>query len=239
MRVLSKEHRAELKRLGDEHRLTRAEAAEHIFKAYLESEYKDVTQTDNTNTVGQTQNLISLEARIKALENQIEIIEDQIPGINQPAAMPETEDNEGAVLELEIELDNSEGMDSQPVDIPEAVVIDGLILEPDDSEDKDTTQTDNTNTEQEVEPPGAILDQPTVESISDFLDGIDPKNITVPERDRIVLKLYEQFPGKTQAKDRIKVLNDAGILFNGQPWTTKQYSDQLNLARKRQKSGVK
>jgi hypothetical protein len=230
MRVLSKEHRAELKRLGDEHRLTRAEAAEHIFKAYLESEHTDVTQTDNTNTVDQTQTLISLEARIKALENQVEIIEDQIPGINQPDDMPKTEDNDGAVLELEIELDNSEGADSHPV------VIDGLILEPDDLEDKDITQTNNTNTEQEVEPPGAIPDQLTGESIPDILDGIDPENITVPDRDRIVLKLYEQFPGKTQAKDRIKVLNDAGILFNGEPWTTKQYSDQLNLARRRQKS---
>lgn len=74
------------------------------------------------------------------------------------------------------------------------------------------------------------------ETQTDILEGIDPENISVEDRDRLVLKLYEQFPEKKQAKDRIKALNDAGIFFNGEPWTTKQYSDQLNLARKRQKS---
>ena len=44
---LSQEHRAELKRLGNEYRLTRAEAAEHIFQTYLQSDNKGTTQTYN------------------------------------------------------------------------------------------------------------------------------------------------------------------------------------------------
>ena len=78
-------------------------------------------------------------------------------------------------------------------------------------------------------------DQPTGESISDILDDIDPNNITMEDRDRLVLKLDEQYPGKTKADYRIKILNDAGILFNGEPWTTKQFSDQRVRARERAK----
>lgn len=81
---LSESHRAELKRLGDEHRLTRAEAAEHIFQIYLQSENKDATQTHNTNieSLSKTRATIeALEARLKALEEKdskpAEIIEDQ------------------------------------------------------------------------------------------------------------------------------------------------------------------
>ena len=81
---LSKEHRAELKRLGDEYRLTRAEAAEHIFQAYLQSDNKDVTQTHNINTGQLAENLATikaLDARLKALEEKarIEKIEAQVP----------------------------------------------------------------------------------------------------------------------------------------------------------------
>jgi len=72
---LSQEHRAELKRLGDEHRLTRAEAAEHIFKAYLESDNTGVTQAYNINTVQVSEihaAIEALDARVKALEsNQV------------------------------------------------------------------------------------------------------------------------------------------------------------------------
>jgi len=227
---LSQEHRAELKRLGDEYRLTRAEAAEHIFKAYLESDNKDVSQAYNINTdqVSEIHAAIAaLEARVKILEerglNQPEEKKGQEQDIEPPVDIFETVDNDGDVLELELELvDESEDMDS-------------LVLEPDDSEDKDVTHTDNTNAEQKVKPPGAMQDHPAEKSISNLLDSINPENITREDRDRLVLKLYEQFPGKTQAKDRIRALNDAGILLNGEPWTTKQYSDQLNLARKRAK----
>lgn len=72
---LSQEHRAELKRLGDEYRLTRAEAAEHIFQVYLQSDNKNVTQTQNINTEQKAETratIEALEARIKALENQAE-----------------------------------------------------------------------------------------------------------------------------------------------------------------------
>jgi len=172
---LSQEHRAELKRLGDEYRLTRAEAAELIFKAYLESDNTDVTQTYNIN-------------------------KDQVSAIH------------AAIEDLDARLK----------------VLESNQVEPDN---KHATQTDNTN--MESQPEKSHEQEP--ETQTDILEGIDPENVTVEDRDRLVLKLYEQFPEKKQAKDRIKVLNDAGILFNGEPWTTKQYSDQLNLARKRVK----
>lgn len=172
---LSKEHRAELKRLGDEYRLTRAEAAEHIFKAYLGSDNKDVTQAYNINT-------------------------DQISEI------------QAAIEALDIRLTALEKKDSNQADDIKA------------QEPEETT------------PPAIEYpDQPTSKSIPDILEGIAPENITREERDQLVLKLYEEYPDKAQAKDRIRVLNDAGILLNGEPWTTKQYSDQLNLARRRVK----
>nr|WP_320193592.1 hypothetical protein [uncultured Desulfobacter sp.] len=70
---LSQEHRAELKRLGDEHRLTRAEAAEHIFQAYLQSDNKDVTQAYNINTDQISEIHAAIEdlgTRLKALESK-------------------------------------------------------------------------------------------------------------------------------------------------------------------------
>ena len=86
-----------------------------------------------------------------------------------------------------------------------------------------------------VERPGVMSDQPTGKSISDILDGIDPDNLTIEDRDRIVLKLQEVYPGKKQAQARVDILNNAGILFNGEPWTTKQFSDQRSMAKKRAK----
>lgn len=81
---LSQEHRAELKRLGNEYRLTRAEAAEHIFQTYLQSDNKGTTQTYNANIEALSQTsaaLEALEARLKALEERdskpAEIIDDQ------------------------------------------------------------------------------------------------------------------------------------------------------------------
>lgn len=91
---LSKEHRAELKRLGDEHRLTRAEAAEHIFNIYLQSDNKNITRTDNTNIGQQAKilaSIVSMQARLKALEekdlNHAEKIEERIP-VTDPAITP-------------------------------------------------------------------------------------------------------------------------------------------------------
>ena len=191
---LSQEHRDELKRLGEEHRLTRAEAAEHIFKVYLESENKNITQTYNIDTENQAKifDIIeSLQARVEVLENQIEKIEDREQDIETSLDIFETEDNDGIDLELEIELDDSENKDKQtdelgavieqPADIPEAIVYDGLILEADDSKDKNETQTDNMNKEYQVEPPDAMPEAevkdgqdedqtPTVEPAVDVLN---------------------------------------------------------------------
>lgn len=179
---LSQEHREELKRLGDEHRLTRAEAAEHIFKIYLESNNKNITQTHNTNTDQQTESsaiIESLEARLKALEergsNRAVIIKEPAPAI-----------------------------ESQP-----------------DQGKEEFKQAEH----QDIELP-------------DYLIDVNP-NMPIEERDKIILQLKEDFPSRSKdvAQKRIDMLNAAGILLNGKPWArTKQFSDQLNFARRRQEN---
>ncbi|WP_300462740.1 hypothetical protein [Desulfobacula sp.] len=89
-------------------------------------------------------------------------------------------------------------------------------------------------------------DKKNSENKPDFLDTIkekllsgDPGEISIEDRDRIIFHLYEEFPEKTQAQERIDLLNGADILFNGKPWTKKQFSDQLNLARRRKKARQK
>ena len=269
---LSQEHRAELKRLGNEHRLTRAEAAEHIFKIYLESENKDITQTHNANTDKQTETLAiieSMQARIEALEKQAGKTEDQTPGINQSDDMPETEDNDDIVLELAIEQDDSEDINSQtdesetvieqPLDIPGAIVYDGLVLEPDDSEELNQSEDQApviesesaVDTDPEVDAPEPVeppMQKPTpaakkisekqgemfdaAPDLPDYLIGLDP-NMTVENRHKIILRLAENFPGRENAHKRIDLLNAAGVLLNGKPWETpKQFSDQVSIARK-------
>ena len=270
---LSEGHRAELKRLGNEHRLTRAEAAEHIFKIYLESENKNITQAHNTNTDKQTETLAiieALEARIEALEKQAGKTEYQTPGINQSDDMPETEDNDGIILELAIEQDDSEDINSQtdesetvieqPLDIPGAIVYDGLVLEPDDfeelnqSEDQDPAIESESavDTDPEVDAPtlaevaeksakrisetqGQMFDDRPDQEIKlpDYLIDVDP-DMPVEERHKIILRLAEDFPGRKNAQMRINLLNAAGItLKDDKPWETpKQFTDQLSIARK-------
>jgi len=251
---LSHEHRAELKHLGDEHKLTRAESAEHIFQVYQQSENKEITQSNNTNTIDQTETIARLEfleARLKALENQAGKTED----------MPETEDNNGFVLEVAIEkdmdreIDVSETVIEQSMDTAEPVVYDDLILEPDNSEDKDITQTDNIKqkTETPVTPEPESTDKPIQESqteifdavpepvepkpdqnmgLPDYLIGVNPE-MTVEERHKIILRLAEDFPDRQNAQKRIDLLNAAGVLLGGKPWeTTKQFGDQVSIARR-------
>ncbi|MDX9963960.1 hypothetical protein [Desulfobacter postgatei] len=175
---LSQEHREELKRLGEVHRLTRAEAAEHIFQIYN----KNITQTHNTNTDQQTESsaiIESLEARLKSLEergsNQAEVIEEPAPAIES---------------------------------------------QPDQGKEK-FKQAEH----QDIELP-------------DYLIDVNP-NMPIEERDKIILQLKEDFPSRSKAiaQKRIDMLNAAGILLNGKPWArTKQFSDQLNFARRRQEN---
>ena len=66
---LSNEHRAELKRLGDEEGLSRADAAEYIFNIYLKSDDKTTTNTPDTSQSSEMTAVIhSLEKKIQALE---------------------------------------------------------------------------------------------------------------------------------------------------------------------------
>jgi hypothetical protein len=70
---LSQQHRNELKRLGDEERLTRAEAAEHIFNIYLQSNNKTITRTNQEqrkHTTESTAVIDALEQKIKQLEER-------------------------------------------------------------------------------------------------------------------------------------------------------------------------
>jgi hypothetical protein len=233
---LSQEHRAELKRLGDEHRLTRAEAAEHIFKVYLESDNKTVTQTNNINTNQQAETIViieAFEARLKALEekakNKAEKIGGQEQNIEPPVDIFETVDNDGAVLELEIELDESEDMGSQTDE--SEIVIDGLILEPEPEPTEkqiSETQAEMFDTIQEL-----VKSKPDQNmELPDYLIGVNPE-MTVEERHKIILRLAEDFSDRKNAQIRIDLLNTAGILLGGKPWrTTKQFADQLSIARR-------
>lgn len=195
---LSQEHRAELRRLGDEHRLTRAEAAEHIFKIYLESDNKNITHTHNTNTIQRAEilyTLASLEAKIKALEErdskQVKIIEDPAPAIE---SKPETPDK---------------GQKSaKPI------------------------------RETQIEIPGPKPDQNM--ELPDYLVDVNP-DMPIEERHKIILRLSENFPGRAKGipQKRIDMLNAAGILLNGKSWkTTKQFADQLSIARRWAKKQV-
>jgi len=224
---LSKEHRAELKRLGEEHRLTRAEAAEHIFQVYLQSDNnnnKTITRIDNTSMDYQTETLAILEDlkdRLKALEEkdlkQAGVIKDPVSAVEQPGA-----------------------------------VLSNLY-------DKDATQTHSTNIEAQVKPPVTPditpTDKPISETqaemfdagqepvkpkpkkntqLSDYLIGVNP-DMPIEERHKIILRLAEDFPGRGKGipQKRIDMLNAAGILLNGKPWkTTKQFGDQLSIARR-------
>ena len=243
---LSQEHRAELKRFGDEYRLTRAEAAEHIFQFYLQSGSKGVTQVYNSNTDQQAETraaIESLEVRIKALENQAKKTEETEQDVNQPDAMPEAEDNDSFILELAIEQDDSEDIYSQTGDTPG--------IEFDVIPDTEATNDQEENMMPEIDlgdfEDNDSVDQEPVEpkqdqgiDLPDYLIGVDP-NMSTEERSKIVLKLEKDFPTKGKgsrpnAQKRINLLNAAGVLIGGGPWKeTKQFSDQLNLARKRAK----
>lgn len=233
---LSKEHRAELKRLGDEHRLTRAEAADHIFKVYLESDNKAVTQTHNINISQQAETLAiieAFEARLKALEekaeNKAEKIEGQGQDIEPPVDIFETVDNDGAVLELEIELDESEDMGSQTDE--SEIVIDGLILEPEpEPTEKQISESQADLFDDDPEPVEPKPDQNM--ELPDYLVDVKP-DMPIEERHKIILRLAEDFPGRKNAQRRIDLLNAAGTLLGGKPWEkTKQFADQLIIARR-------
>lgn len=201
---LSGDHRAELKRLGDEHRLTRAEAAEHIFKAYLQSlentgdhSDKNITQTHNTNTdqMAETHAIIeSLEHRIEALEKKAE---NQAENNHTPCT----------VNPLAGDLGNGQAIDLQ------------APVEPD---------------------PLCETIGETKATLPDWLKDIGTKNMPIEQRDKIVLRLKDEFPERSKAiaQKRIDILNAAGVTLRGQAWTrTKQFTDQLNQARRRQKEG--
>ncbi|MBF0258669.1 MAG: hypothetical protein HQK62_07510 [Desulfamplus sp.] len=64
----------------------------------------------------------------------------------------------------------------------------------------------------------------------------DLQNLSIDDRDRIVLKLHALYPKQKHAQLRIDFLHENGVLFNGNPWTKKQFSDQLSRARERMKA---
>lgn len=149
---------------------------------------------------------------MKALENQTEKIEDLGQDIEPPMDIFEAVDNDGDVLELELEqMDETKNMDSQAGESKK--VVDGLILEPDDPK-----------LQKDIELPKYLVDVDT--------------NMPIGKRDKITLRLKKDFPGSRKGipQKRIDMLNAAGILLDGKPWeTTKQFSDQLTCARRRAK----
>ena len=285
---LSQEHRAELKRLGEEHRLTRAEAAEHIFKVYLKSENKDITETHNINTENQTETIATIEdlkARLKALEEkhskQTKVIEDLVSAVEEV----HLQDNLNNKHETQTDNTNNEYQVKPPDTMPDAKVKEGQdkdqtpVVEPSDAiSNKDATQTNNTNSKiaaevpatQDIKPisetqteiPAPIPGpKPKTESgadiqeqgqpikskqgqnmeLPDYLVDVNP-DMPIKERHKIILRLSEDFPGRAKGipQKRIDMLNAAGILLNGKSWkTTKQFADQLSIARRWSKKQVK
>ena len=80
--------------------------------------------------------------------------------------------------------------------------------------------------------------------LPNYLFDVNP-DMPIEERHKIILRLAEDFPGRGKdtrgnAQKRIDMLNAAGILLNGKPWkTTKQFADQLSIARRWSKKQAK
>jgi len=72
----------------------------------------------------------------------------------------------------------------------------------------------------------------------ELVKEIGPGEALIPDRDRLVLWLCEACPGPKYSKARVGALNNAGILFKGGTWDTKQFSDQRVSAKKRAKKKV-
>jgi len=226
---LSQEHRAELKRLGEEHRLTRAEAAEHIFKVYLESENKDITQTHNTNMDHQTETIAIIEDmkdRLKVLEEkwskQAEIIENPVSAVEGVHLQNAAGDKDAT----QTHSTNIEAQVKTPV-TPDIEPTDKQISE---------TQAEMFDAVDAVQEPVEPKPEKDTE-LPDYLIDVKP-DMPIEERHKIILQLAEDFPGRGEGsigntQKRIDMLNAASILLNGKPWkTTKQFADQLSIARR-------
>jgi len=211
---LSQEHRAELKRLGEEHRLTRAEAAEHIFKVYLESNNKAVTQTHNINISQQAETIAiieAFEARLKALEEK-----DLKQAETRKAPTPAVED-----IHLQNDIDDKNETQTETPTTQD--------IEPTAKQIRES-QAEMFDTGQEPVKPKPEKDM----ELPDYLIDVNP-DMPIEERHRIILRLAEDFPGRGKGipQKRIDMLNAAGILLNGKPWKkTKQFADQLSIARR-------
>lgn len=118
-------------------------------------------------------------------------------------------------------------------------IVDTMIEKREPSEPYPNNQLDlELDSELEPEPPvktGAEEEpKPHKEALQKLdLSGYDLQNLSIDDRDQIIFKVYELYPERQQAQLRVDLLNQNEILFNGNPWTKKQFTDQLSRARER------
>lgn len=74
---------------------------------------------------------------------------------------------------------------------------------------------------------------------TDLIPDLTDRDLTIQERDSILIQVADAMPGRQYAKDRVTLLNQKGIpviakagMHSGR-WDRKKFSDNLRLARKR------
>jgi len=245
---LSQEHRDELKRLGEEHRLTRAEAAEHIFKVYLESENKDITQTHNTSMDNQTETIAIIEDmkdRLRVLEEkwskQAEGIEGSVSVVKGVHLQNEVDNKD----KTQTDNTNDEYQIEPPDAMPEAKVknIQGKdqtpAVEPSgDVSNKDATQTNNTNTKEPPEVPIIPDIEPTAKQIREsqaemFDTGQEPvkpkpdQNMELPD---YLVDIKPDMPIEERHKIILRLAEDFPGRGKGSIGNAQKRIDMLNAA---------
>jgi len=71
--------------------------------------------------------------------------------------------------------------------------------------------------------------------VDDEIPDCHGKDLTTDERDTILIKVSELYPGRLNSQQRIDLLNETGVPLNGVAggWTPKKFGDALGKAKKR------
>ncbi|MCP4116596.1 MAG: hypothetical protein GY737_14545 [Desulfobacteraceae bacterium] len=85
------------------------------------------------------------------------------------------------------------------------------------------------------EPVPAQADEATQEPGEGEIPDCHGKDLSTEERDAILIKVADLYPGRKNAKKRAEVLNEAGLACgkDNTPWTSKKFTDNLRHAKKR------
>ncbi len=195
---LSKEHREELRRLGDEDGLTRAESAEHIFNSYLSSDDKNITRTSNTNKVKSPEStaiIENLKARIERQEKDAAEMRIKLNHLFEHGVRPPAEAVEVIVKEVDLfnnELQFEDKKQEQAKRQPPSVIkqADSEIIEVSGSEQRQT----------EVDP------NPTDRQASSVLEQEQWKILERAELFKMILDVGKSIVNMTERAERMNTL---------------------------------